>query len=137
MWPGLWPGLAWPQAITASGRFRGLGFLTRGLRPGRPQAADSGRLRPWARPWPAAARRHCLYLDLFLIFKVQIARRRSPRWFTHGAEISARRIAIWSGTFPQFFFFSKFIFLRGDRPRASFVAKCIRCTSIRHIGCNT
>ena len=26
IWPGLWPGLAWPQAITASGRFRGFGF---------------------------------------------------------------------------------------------------------------
>ena len=33
MWPGPWPGLAWPWAITASGRFRGLGFLTPGLRP--------------------------------------------------------------------------------------------------------
>ena len=47
MWPGLWPGLAWPQAITASGRFRGLGFLTRGLALAWPQAADSGRRRPW------------------------------------------------------------------------------------------
>ena len=47
MWPGLWPGLAWPQAITASGRFRGLGFLTRGLAVAWPQAADSGRPRPW------------------------------------------------------------------------------------------
>ena len=46
-WPGLWPGLAWPQAITASGRFRGLGFLTRGLALAWPQAADSGRPRPW------------------------------------------------------------------------------------------
>ena len=49
MWPGLWPGLAWPQAITASGRFRGLGFLTRGLALAWPQAAASGRLRPWPR----------------------------------------------------------------------------------------
>jgi hypothetical protein len=47
MWPGLWPGLAWPQAITASCRFRGLGFLTRGLALAWPQAADSGRRRPW------------------------------------------------------------------------------------------
>ena len=60
---------------------------------------------------------------------MQIARRRSPRWFAHGAEISARRIAIWSGTFPQDFF-SKFIFRRGDRPRASFVAKWLNAFDV-------
>ena len=59
IWPGLWPGLAWPQAIMAPGRCRGLRFLTRGLRPGRPQAAASGRLRQWPGPWPAVADRHC------------------------------------------------------------------------------
>jgi hypothetical protein len=58
MWPDLWPGLAWPQAIMAPGRCRGLRFLTHGLKSGRPQAAASGRFRPWPGPWPAVADRH-------------------------------------------------------------------------------
>ena len=46
VWPGLWPGLAWSHAIMARGRCRDLRLLIRGLEPGQPQAADSGRLRP-------------------------------------------------------------------------------------------
>jgi hypothetical protein len=45
-WPMAWPGMA--SGHHGLRPFRGLGFLTRGLRPGRPHAADSGRrLRPW------------------------------------------------------------------------------------------